>query len=1056
MTGAVAAVCDLFGLTEIAGDHPEEADLVLLDHSSWPEPIAARDLEFFRSSLGGFRKSVLRFHPATTSFDEPTESPSEGDHPTWLFQAPLASPQIGEVLRWIVSGGSQNSAPLAPPVDVGECRKLLARALGQNLAKLPLALLRQWLYFSIQPRQLVEAPTTANLYDLLLRLSADKIIYDHDVGKFLAQPLSPEAKRKLPGAIMAHRLRDVCEDLRLSLLNRLAVPRNGEPASILLIDDRPEDLLPMLQLLQLSLLAEFNLITWNPQEAELDKRTFDKLCTYRSVDRDQVKGLNVHVCSTSGGPSTSRKLGKLLPQLQFIVVDQLYRTVGPCELRGHDLIRGLARVLRDLGELDRIPEIIALSHTRSPDVINLALRAGARDYVEKSHLVALPGVLARIQRTVSEPAKSLHRNFSLLYKLPNEVIGCLRAAMIPWDKLGLHIEDDEATRRVYALLSAVPKTDLHLHVGSCMSAEFLVVASLVGLLQHKRLTKDHWHTVKAFALAVSSDSQKSLTVNLPGAESVPIVFAGGLGWISSFAETIRKKLQERLQVLRTELSADRDQAQASLRYRALRSMLHAELKLSDYASTQDVQDRLAGQVTDLDPWFGVRHLDYVADPSWLDHDTLIRLYILVLAARASDARLEIGEAKHDLLRWFRQSEKSADFPSQAWSKLRAAFFGGGEYALEELRGAGWRAVAGALPAIRLSLPESVGDGPIEWTVGTGTRSHNLREYLHGCEFSGSTHLKHPFLIHLYAQHLMRSFVQLGLTYVELRASPDGYVARDIGFGFADACACMVTALSSSQDAVVNMYLNRDVEIRWLPEILGSSEDWGFLALKKQLSAAGPAPCRRFPVKISLILVGKRHKGETDMMLEAAAGAVLHQLDGRFQAIAASKVLEECRQCRVVGFDLAGNEAEFPPGLFSGEFRRLSKLKIPITVHAGENASSRFVEDAIVELGAKRLGHGLSLADDKKLMALVREERICVELCPVSNHQTSHFTPPGESGRSYPLREFLSSGIAVCINTDNPIISRTDIVKEYFMASSAAGGLSLWDALRCCRTRTGVG
>jgi adenosine deaminase len=46
---------------------------------------------------------------------------------------------------------------------------------------------------------------------------------------------------------------------------------------------------------------------------------------------------------------------------------------------------------------------------------------------------------------------------------------------------------------------------------------------------------------------------------------------------------------------------------------------------------------------------------------------------------------------------------------------------------------------------------------------------------------------------------------------------------------------------------------------------------------------------------------------------------------------------------------------------------------------------------------------------------------------------------------------MDAGIPVCINTDNPIISRTDIVKEYFMASKAIGGLSLWDALRLVKT-----
>ena len=85
------------------------------------------------------------------------------------------------------------------------------------------------------------------------------------------------------------------------------------------------------------------------------------------------------------------------------------------------------------------------------------------------------------------------------------------------------------------------------------------------------------------------------------------------------------------------------------------------------------------------------------------------------------------------------------------------------------------------------------------------------------------------------------------------------------------------------------------------------------------------------------------------------------------------------------------------------------------------------------------------------MARVREERICIELCPVSNYQTNEFAD-SKTGREYPLKKFLEFGNIVCLNTDNPIVSYTNIVKEFFQASHAYGGdgLSLWDALRMIR------
>ena len=212
--------------------------------------------------------------------------------------------------------------------------------------------------------------------------------------------------------------------------------------------------------------------------------------------------------------------------------------------------------------------------------------------------------------------------------------------------------------------------------------------------------------------------------------------------------------------------------------------------------------------------------------------------------------------------------------------------------------------------------------------------------------------------------------------------------------------------------------------------------------------------RAWPVKVGLIFVGKRHKATRQMILEAAAGAVMHQSSAKSEAIGPAEFIRSMERCSIVGFDLAGHEPDFPPGLFSSEFERLSRLHIPMTVHAGENAGPQFVEDAMLELGARRIGHGLSVVEDPRLLARIREDRTCIELCPTSNYQTtSGFSASGEGGRSYPLKRLLSDGVPVCINTDNPVISWTNIVKEYFKASESTGGrgLALWDALRLVRT-----
>jgi adenosine deaminase len=291
----------------------------------------------------------------------------------------------------------------------------------------------------------------------------------------------------------------------------------------------------------------------------------------------------------------------------------------------------------------------------------------------------------------------------------------------------------------------------------------------------------------------------------------------------------------------------------------------------------------------------------------------------------------------------------------------------------------------------------------------------------------------------------------------MRGSPDGYVNSRTGFGFADACACLLEAFAHAQKQVLDVLHGTGASRHdiWLPGAIfgGADPAWPFGPIERLAIARSPLR-RPWPVKVGLILVGKRHKATRQMILEAAAGAVLHQPTTTLEAMGPAEFVRSMGRCRIVGFDLAGHEPDFPPSLFTSEFERLSRLHIPMTVHAGENAGPQFVEDAVLELRARRIGHGLSVVEDPRLLARIREDDICIELCPTSNYQTnSGFSASGEGGRPYPLTQLLRAGVSVCINTDNPGTSWTNIVKEYFKASESTGrrGLTLWDALRLVRT-----
>lgn len=159
--------------------------------------------------------------------------------------------------------------------------------------------------------------------------------------------------------------------------------------------------------------------------------------------------------------------------------------------------------------------------------------------------------------------------------------------------------------------------------------------------------------------------------------------------------------------------------------------------------------------------------------------------------------------------------------------------------------------------------------------------------------------------------------------------------------------------------------------------------------------------------------------------------------------------------RFVGFDLAGSEHRRPPAEMRKAFRPLHERAIRITVHAGEGEDPKNIWEAVYELSADRIGHGLTL--DKAPVELrnrFRDLRIALEMCPSSNDQIVGFRDclsAAGPGRHYPLKAFLNAGLRVTVNTDNPGISRTNLSSEYLKAAAMTPeGLSRWDILHLIR------
>jgi adenosine deaminase len=137
---------------------------------------------------------------------------------------------------------------------------------------------------------------------------------------------------------------------------------------------------------------------------------------------------------------------------------------------------------------------------------------------------------------------------------------------------------------------------------------------------------------------------------------------------------------------------------------------------------------------------------------------------------------------------------------------------------------------------------------------------------------------------------------------------------------------------------------------------------------------------------------------------------------------------------IVALDLAGDEANFPGDLFVDHFRKAREAGLHVIAHAGEAAGAESVRQAVLGLGAERIGHGIRSIEDPAVIDLLLERGIPLEVCPTSNVQTS--TVPDLA--SHPLPALLARGLAVNLNTDDPSISGIDLAHEYRVAEEALG------------------
>jgi len=179
-----------------------------------------------------------------------------------------------------------------------------------------------------------------------------------------------------------------------------------------------------------------------------------------------------------------------------------------------------------------------------------------------------------------------------------------------------------------------------------------------------------------------------------------------------------------------------------------------------------------------------------------------------------------------------------------------------------------------------------------------------------------------------------------------------------------------------------------------------------------------------------------------------AGAIVSAMRQAGSSREVAELALATRDRGVVGFDIAGPEAAFPPALHAEAFALLRDGLFPVTVHAGEDGALESIAEAVRVAGALRLGHGVRIVDDLvdgpvgdlggvrlgRLAHWVRDRRIALETCPSSNIQTG----AARDVATHPVTRLLRLGFAVTVNTDNRLQSGTTLGREMSLLVSQAG------------------
>jgi adenosine deaminase/aminodeoxyfutalosine deaminase len=157
---------------------------------------------------------------------------------------------------------------------------------------------------------------------------------------------------------------------------------------------------------------------------------------------------------------------------------------------------------------------------------------------------------------------------------------------------------------------------------------------------------------------------------------------------------------------------------------------------------------------------------------------------------------------------------------------------------------------------------------------------------------------------------------------------------------------------------------------------------------------------------------------------------------QFGAEAARQVFElavRYRDRNVVGVGIGGDEQKAPAELFRDEYAYAAENGLRLTAHAGETAGPESIWGAL-NLRAERIGHGLTAAQDPELVEELAIRQVPLEICITSNLLTGCCIKVND----HPVRNYFDQGVMITLNSDDPAMFHTSLIREYQLAQEFFG------------------